>query len=118
MHTIYNTEIKYGLNLLTNPQSVTDKFNSHFINIILELKQRTKLPNLTQGLSNHNLNSLCLAPVTEYEIKNTIRKLENSYSMRHDEFPEIIITNCGHYLIKPLAYIYNLFSKWYHPQLV
>jgi hypothetical protein len=67
-HTVDNIEIKYGLNLLTNSQSIADKFNSHFIDIILELKQRTKLPNLSQGLSNHNLSSLYLAPVTEYKI--------------------------------------------------
>jgi hypothetical protein len=44
-----NIEIKYGSNLLTNPQSIANKFNSHFIDIIVELKRRTKLPDLAQG---------------------------------------------------------------------
>jgi hypothetical protein len=93
--TMDNIEIKYGLNLVINPQSIADKFNSHFIDIIVELKLRTKSPNSVQGLSNHNVSPFCLAPITEHEVKNTIKKLKNSYSMGYDEFPETVIKNCG-----------------------
>jgi hypothetical protein len=106
--TMDNIEIKYGLNLLTNPQSITDKFYSHFIDIIVELKLRTKSPDLAQGSRNHNVNSFYLAPVTEHEVENTIKKLKNSYSMGYDEFTEIVIKCCVHYLIKPLVHIFSL----------
>jgi hypothetical protein len=79
-------EIKDGSNLMMNPQSIADKFNSHFIDIIHELKTRTKSFNVDHGSWNHNPNSFYLAPVTEYELVNTIRKLKNSYSMGYDEF--------------------------------
>jgi hypothetical protein len=72
----YNIEIKYGLNLVTSPQSIADKYNSNFIDIIVELKHRFKLAKLDQGSCNYNSNSFYLAPVTEYEIENTIKKLK------------------------------------------
>jgi hypothetical protein len=103
-----NIEIKYGSNLLTNPQSIADKFNSHFIDIIVELKRRTKSPYFAQGSGNHNVNSFYLAPITEHEVENTKKKLKNCYLMGYDEFPEIVIKSCGQYLIKPLAHIFNL----------
>jgi hypothetical protein len=106
--TMDSIKIKYGLNLLTNPQSIADKFNSHFVDIIVELKLRTKSPDLAQGSHNHNVNSVYLVPITEHEVENTIKKLKNSYSMGYDEFPEIVIKSCGQYLIKPLAHIFNL----------
>jgi hypothetical protein len=117
--TIDNIEIKYGLNLLTNPQSIADKFNSHFIDIIVELKLRTKAPNLTQGSRNHNVNSFSLAPITEHEAENAIKKLKNSYSVGYDEFPEIVIKNCGQYLVKPIAHIFNLsFQSGIFPKML
>jgi hypothetical protein len=102
-----NIEIKYGSDLPTSPQLVADKFNSHFIYIIAELKLRIKPSNLDHDLRSHNFNSIYLASVTEYEVECTIRK-KNSYSMGYDEFPEIVIKHCGQYLIKPLLYIFNL----------
>jgi hypothetical protein len=68
----------------------------------------TKSPDLAQGSYNHNVNSLCVAPITEHKVENTIKKLKNSYLMRYDEFPEIVIKSCGQYLIKPVAHIFNL----------
>jgi hypothetical protein len=45
-----NIEIKYGSDLLTNPQLIADKFNPHFIDIIAELKLRIKPSNLDHDL--------------------------------------------------------------------
>jgi hypothetical protein len=45
-----NIEIKYGSDLLTNPQLIADKFNSYFIDIIAELKLRIKLSNQDHDL--------------------------------------------------------------------
>jgi hypothetical protein len=106
--TMDNIEIKYGSNLLTNPQSIADKFNSHFIDISVELKCRTNSPDLAQGSRNHNVNSFYLAPITEHKVENTIKKLKKNYLMGYDEFLEIVIKSCGQYLIKPLAHIFNL----------
>jgi hypothetical protein len=87
---------------------MADKFNSYFIDIIVELKHRFKLPKLDQGSCNYISNSFYLAPVTEYKIENTIKKLKNSYSRGYDKIPEIVIKNYDQYLIKPLAHIFNI----------
>jgi hypothetical protein len=71
-----NIQIKDGSNILMNPQSIADKCNAHFIDIIVELKLRTKLYNVDQGSWNHNPNSFFLTPLTQYELVNTIRKLK------------------------------------------
>jgi hypothetical protein len=67
-----NIEIKYKLNLLTNPQSIADKFNSHSIDIIMKLKLRIKSPDLAQGSHNHNVSSFYLASITEHEVKELL----------------------------------------------
>jgi hypothetical protein len=51
-----------------NPLSTADKFNTHFIDIIDELKLRTKLYNGDQGSWNLNPNSLYLATITANEL--------------------------------------------------
>jgi hypothetical protein len=66
------------------------------------------LYNVDQSSWNLNPKSFYLAPITEYILVNPIGKLKNSYLMGYDEFPEITITNCGQYLIKPLIHIFNL----------
>jgi hypothetical protein len=68
-----NTEIKDGSKLMMNPQSIAHKFNAHFIDTINELKIRTKFSNVDQGSWNYNPNSFYLAPITEYELVNTIK---------------------------------------------
>jgi hypothetical protein len=85
-----NIVMKDGSNLMMNSQSIAGKFNAHFIDIIDELKFRTKLYNVERSSWNLNPNSFWLVPITEYELVNTIRKLENSYLMGYDEFPHII----------------------------
>jgi hypothetical protein len=106
---IGNTKfMKDGSIFMMNPQSIADKCNAHFIDINDELKLRAKLYNVDQVQWIHNPNSFYFAPIIEYELVNTIRKFKNSYSMDYDEFPEIIIKNCGQYLIKPLVNIFNL----------
>jgi hypothetical protein len=71
-----NIEINNGLNLITNPQLITDKFNSHFIDIIREIKCRTNSSESVLGSCKCNPNSFCLAPVTDYEIENIIKNLK------------------------------------------
>jgi hypothetical protein len=66
------------------------------------------LSKLEQRSCNYNSNSFYLAPVSEYGIENTIKKLKNSYLRGYDKFPEITIKNYGQYLMKPLAHIFNL----------
>jgi hypothetical protein len=66
----------------------------------MQLKHKFKLPKLHQGSCNYNSNSFYLAPVTEYEIENTKKKLKNSYSWGYDEFPEITIENYSTYPFK------------------
>jgi hypothetical protein len=92
---IYNIEIKRGSDLITNPQLISDKFNSFFIDTIVELKSRIKPSNPDYALPNYNFNSIYLSPITEHEVEGVIKKLKNSYSMGYDEFPEIVIKHCG-----------------------
>jgi hypothetical protein len=66
-----NIEINNGLNLITNPQLIADKFNSHFIDIITELKCRTNSSKSVLGSCKYNPNSFYLVPVTDYEVEST-----------------------------------------------
>jgi hypothetical protein len=72
-----NTEINNGLNLITNPQLIADKFNSHFIDIITELKCRTNSSKSVLGSCKYKPNSFSLVPVTDYEVKNMIKNLKS-----------------------------------------
>jgi hypothetical protein len=69
-----------------------------------------------QGSWNHNPNSLYSAPITDYELMNTIGKLKNSYSMGYDEFPEIIIKKLRAVPNKTSCpYFQLIFSEWHFP---
>jgi hypothetical protein len=103
-----NIEIQNGMNVITNPLSIAERFNSYFIDIIMELKGDSNMLNLDYGIVNYYSNSFYLVPVTDHEVEKTIKNFKNSYSMGVDGFPETIIKNCGPYLIKPLVYIFNL----------
>jgi hypothetical protein len=103
-----NIEIQNGMNVITNPLSIAERFNSYFIDIIMELKGDINMLNLDNGIVNYYSNSFYLVPVTDHEVEKTIKNLKNAYLMGVDGFSEIIIKNCGPYLMKPLVYIFNL----------
>jgi hypothetical protein len=105
---IDNTEMKHGSDLITNPQLISDKFNSFFMDTIAELKSRIKPSNPDYASLNYNFNSIYLSPITEHEVEGVIKMLKNSYLTGYDEFPEIVIKHCDQYIIKPLVYIFNL----------
>jgi hypothetical protein len=58
---IDNIEIKHGSDLITNPQLISDKFSSFFIDTIVELKSRIKPSNPDYASRNYNFNSIYLS---------------------------------------------------------
>jgi hypothetical protein len=74
----------------------------------MEIKCRTKSSKSILGSCKYYPNSFYIAPVMDYEVKNMIKNLKNTYSMGYDEMPAIIIKKCGQYLRKPFVHIFNL----------
>jgi hypothetical protein len=106
-----NIELRYDTEIITNPQQISEKFNSFFIESVPSLRMSN---NLTRPLKppSQNTNyfhaSMFISPVTECEVENIIKSLKNSYSAGFDEIPEVIVKTSVHYIKKPLTHIFNL----------
>jgi hypothetical protein len=61
------------MNVITNPLSIAERFNSYFIDIIMELKGNINKLSFDHGIVNYYPNSFYLVPVTDYEVEKTIK---------------------------------------------
>jgi hypothetical protein len=97
--------------IITNPQIISDHFNTFFVEVIEDLLSQKK-----QLCRNQDPNSriikcpktMFLSPVTEVEIERVIRSLKNSSSAGYDEIRMSLVKQCLGYFIKPLGHIYNV----------
>jgi len=112
-HNNYNMQLQNSTEIITDPQLISEKFNSYFIDTVNDLLNK----------DGHNpmwafqydigtcSSSMFAAPITEIEIENIISKLKGKYSAGFDEIPEVLVKHCSQYIIKPLTVVFNLSFK-------
>jgi len=104
---IINSQVK----IITNPQMITEKFNSYFTDIIEDLLSQVNSHCPKQNLkfqTKESPKSMFIAPVTEAEVIQVIKDLKNNSSLGVDETPTFLVKQCLCHLIQPLVHIYNI----------
>jgi len=111
MHKNYNLQLKTDSEVLIDPLRISEKFNSHFIDTVNDLVNKSSFHKSKQP-SQHDIKpcpcTMFVSPVTELEIKNVIYKLKGKLSAGFDEIPEVLVKQCAHIIAKPLTHIFNL----------
>ena len=95
--------------ITTNKKSISDGFNSYFINIGPNLARRIPSVNKcpTDVMKNKNDHSIFLAPVVESEVLSVIKCLKPS-SAGWDEFTAKVVKATNESFITPLTHVINL----------
>jgi hypothetical protein len=103
--------INDGENIITNPQIVSDRFNTFFQEVIEELLSQSNYHCLRQNTKFKIKNcseTMFIAPVTETEVEQTIKGLKTNSAAGFDEIPVSLVKQCLGYFVKPLVHIYNV----------
>jgi hypothetical protein len=106
-----NIIINTGDKVITNPQTITEKFASHFTEVIEDLLSQINHHCPQQYLklqTKHCSETMFIAPVTETELIQVIKGLKNNSSAGFDETPTFLVKQCLCLFIKPLVHIYNV----------
>jgi len=96
---------------ITNPQIVSDSFNTFFIEVIDDLLSQKNQSCLKRDLNLQIIKcaeTVFISPVTETEMERVIKSLKNSSSAGYDEIHMSLVKQCLGYFIKPLVHIYNV----------
>ena len=97
---------------LTNPDEISDAFNSYFTNIGPQLASKIKNKhvhsNFTKFLPSNFDKSLFFTPTDEEEILKIVKRLKPSRSSGHDEISVYILKKIIKQITTPLSYIFNL----------
>jgi hypothetical protein len=105
-----NIVINTGDKLITNPQTITEKFSSYFIEITEDLLSQVNhyFPQQHSTFYMKNCSeTIFIAPTTETELIQIIKDLKNNSSTGFDEIPTFLVKQCLCHFIKPLVHIYN-----------
>jgi hypothetical protein len=101
--------------LITDPQLISEKFNSYFIDTVNDLLNKNSSCKSKQT-SQYNIEtcpwSTFVPPVTEDEVENVINKLKGKFLAGFDEIPEGLVKHYSHYIAKPLTHVFNLSFKF------
>ena len=96
-------------NVTTDKQSISDGFNSFFVNIGPTLA--SKIPNdhrsPTFYMKDRNVQSMLIVPVFEDEVKSIIKNLKIN-SPGWDSISAVVLKSTHDNVIRPLTYILNL----------
>ncbi|XP_052753933.1 uncharacterized protein LOC128201317 [Galleria mellonella] len=93
--------------IITNCNDICNIFNDFYINIVKKIhNDKIKPTKLTQ--INYQKNSMFLSPTTCDEIYKIIISLNNTESVRYDEFPTKLLKTCAHIISPILSYLINL----------
>jgi len=106
-----NITINTGDKIITNPQMISEKFNSYFTEVIEDLLSQANTQNTQQYVRlqvNDCPATMFLAPVTENEVVRAIKDLKNNSSAGFDETPTFLVKQFLCHFIKPLVHIYNI----------
>jgi hypothetical protein len=83
-----NIMIRAGDKIITNPQKITEKFNSYFTEVIEDLLSQVNHHCPQQHLkfqTKHCSETMFVAPVTETAVIQVIKGLKNNSSVGFDE---------------------------------
>ena len=88
---------------------IANKFNEYFVNVGPNLA--SKIPDntvqFTSYLTNSNIYSVFLDPVTEKQVENELNKLKEGKSCGYDEMSPRIMRKISKHILKPLTHIYH-----------
>jgi hypothetical protein len=105
-------ELMTAAGIETNPQTVAELLNEHFIETVNELIIQNKCIPHTQVKQSSKIeycpDSMVMLPITEQEVECVIRKLKGKFSAGCDEIPEYVVKQCAMFIKGPLTYIYNM----------
>ena len=108
-----NSSVFYNNNQeLTNPDDISNSFNTYFTNIGPNLASKIKTGNtntkFTDFLSPNFNRSLFLTPTDEEEIFKIVRCLKTSRSSGHDGLSVNLLKRIIIHIATPLSYIFNI----------
>jgi hypothetical protein len=104
-----NIIINDGENIITNPQIISDRFNTFFTEVIEEpLSQNNLIKQNTKFKIKNCSETMFIAPVTEIEVEQTRKGLKTNSAAGFDKIPMSLVKQCLGYFVKPLTYIYNI----------
>jgi len=106
-----NIIINIGNKKITNPQMITEKFNSYFTEVIEDLlsQANSHCPQKCSKLQTQDCpESMLIAPITEAEVIRVIKDLNNNSSVGFYEIPTFLVKQCLCHFVKPLTHIYNI----------
>jgi hypothetical protein len=100
-----------GENIITNPQIVSDRFNTFCTEVNEEILSQNNDHCLKQNTKFRIKNcskTMFIAPVTETELEQAIKGLKTNSAAGIDEIPMPVVKQCLGYFLKPLAHIYKI----------
>jgi len=110
-HHVSNITINSGAKIITNPQTITERINIYFTEVIEDLLSQVNSHCHQQYLQFQIKNcfeTMFVAPVTETEVEQVIKGLKNNSSPGFDEILTSLVKQCLCHFIKPLVHIYNV----------
>jgi hypothetical protein len=98
-----NLELKIENKIISNPNKIIDKLNTHFISTVEELVGQ-KSNGISYNLKmKHCSNSIFIYPVTEEEVISLTKSLRGKPTAGDDDIPENVFTQCIQLIKGPLT---------------
>ena len=110
-HHVSNIIINTGVEIMKNPQIITERLNIYFSEVIEDLLSQVNYHCPQQYLQFQIKNcseTMFVAPVTETEVEQVIKGSKNNSSPEFDEIPTFLVKQCLCHFIKPSVHIYNV----------
>jgi len=110
-HHVSNITINTRAKIITNPQTITERFNIYFTEVTEDILSQVNYHCPQQYLQfqiKSCSETMFVAPVTETEVEQVIKDLKNNSSPGFDEIPTSLVKQCLCHFIKPLVHIYNV----------
>jgi hypothetical protein len=96
-HHLSNITINTGTTLITNPQTITERFNIYFTEVIIDLLSQVNHHCPQQYLQFQIKNcseTMFVSPVTETDVEQAIKGVKNNSSPGFDEIPTPLLKQC------------------------
>jgi hypothetical protein len=110
-HSEPNLIINTGGKIITNPQIITERFNTYFTEVTEDLLAQVSYHYPQQYLNLQIKNcpeTMLMAPVTVTELEKAVKGLKSKSSAGFDGIPTFLVKQCLCQFIKPLLHISNV----------